>query len=243
MRKIAKFTALTSAALASSNLAYAQPMTADNTGLRIFGGIGAGLVTPSMQYSEFQPSTVALSRGSNSNDSTGKGAMLLSGGMRYYFDRWLIGAIVEFNPIENKYYEHGASSTTAQAYEQINNNNFFDLGGQIGFRATPKTTFLVSFLGAAGSFTLNDRVSSSATGALVNNNSSTRYLAGIGFGLGANYRFEQHFLMELDYRYASYNTAGNANLGFRQTDSAGAGGTATFKPTQSMIDLSLVAEF
>lgn len=245
MRKIAKFTALTTLALASSNLAYAD--TTDTHGLRVFGSLGAGLVVPSLHYQENTPAFFGTAEPTltQSNTNAGDATFLIGTGMRYYFDRWILGAVFNYNPISTQYlYQKqvgsGGTSTTSQQY--ITSNDFFDVGAQLGFRATPNVTFLASVLGAEGSFTFRDNTAATSSGAILANQSSTWELPGVGFGLGAEYRFEQHFLFGVNYRYLAYNTAGNATIRTRST-SAFTTGTASFKPTQSMIDLSLVAEF
>lgn len=243
MRKIAKFTALTTLALATSNLAYADTTNSD-TGLRVFGGIGGGIVTPSMQYTAIQPDSVANVNDINVNSNYLEGIMRLSGGMRYYFDQWVLGAIVDFNPISNRYMLGNAATTTIiSATTSITNKNFFDLGGQIGYRTSPNTTFLLSILGANARFNLNDRAYNTTTGATIDSDSTDVSLAGFGAGAAMDYRITQHMLAEVNYRYITYNQA-TVPLSVRRTASGTVpSGTASFKPTQSMIDLSLVAEF
>lgn len=243
MRKIAKFTALTTLALSGAHLSYADSHLADTNGLRVFGGIGGGMVAPTMQLTDDFATGADTTSDFNTNTNLREGIMLLSGGMRYYFDHWVLGGFVEGNPISNRYLvQDGQTSDSAVRFKtQIYNNYFLNFGGQVGFRPTTNTTFLVSIYGSDASFTLNDRTFTASTTGF--NTNTTQNLAGFGAGFGADYRFTQNLLAEVNYRYTVYNQ-GTGTIGPRRTASGVLpNGVDTFKPVQSMIDLSLVAEF
>lgn len=255
MRKYAKIIASTTL-LASGSYAFGFHLSTDpNSGLAFLAGAGGGVTSSSTYYNEYYtngssllpPPIQRFGLTSVNFGSGNNGNMDLSAGLRYYFHRWFVGAIADYNPIKNNYFSYSKSYPDSlsgsfnTSTDQLNSNWFIDYGLQAGFEIYKNVRFFVSALGADNNMNYGD---SAITTNQLTTTDATLNFQGYGFGVGFEYQLTHNLFVSGGYRYISYDSEsvviGNR---FNASGPLVRNTSATIEPTDNMVDMSLVAEF
>lgn len=253
MRKYAKIIAYTTflTAFSSSYALYGMPHY-KHQGLYGLIGLGGSLDVSNTQYKETSSATLRP-QNLDDQDYTNSTELLanIMAGARYYMNRFFIGALFEFNPVKSDLINSARTVTdsfggSSAISDTLKSDWSMDYGLQLGYEVAPNLLLVLSGFGATNETNYQDNlVNTNGPSTITSNTNQNLTFMGGGVGLALNFQLSQHLLLNLGYRYITYESK-SVQIADRNTRS-GAGAvintTANIDPSENLVDLSLIAEF